>query len=144
MCFSEQVLLSLGQNATVAAYACEYITPMIPGMYFFCQFDLSRRFLTCMNYTTAPMVAQTFSSVVHIGLCYQIAVKWGMEVKGLGIATMITYTSMFVFVTIYSHCTSKISQALFWPTKDTFTGWNSYLAISIPATIMLIANSWAC
>lgn len=57
MCFSDRVLLAMGQNASVASYACSYITPMIPGMYFFCQFDLSRRFLTCMNFTTAPMVA---------------------------------------------------------------------------------------
>lgn len=62
-----------------------------------------------MNYTTAPMVAQTFSSVVHIFLCYLIAIKWEMGVRGLGIATMITYTSMFVFVTIYSHCTKSVS-----------------------------------
>lgn len=104
MCFSEQVLVSMGQNGTVATYACNYITPMIPGMYFFCQFDLSRRFLTCMNFTTAPMVAQTFSSVAHVFLANLLAVKWEMGVRGLGISTAITYTTMFVFVTIYSHC----------------------------------------
>jgi len=104
----------------VATYAQEFIQPMIPGMYFFGQFDLSRRFLTCMNYSTAPMVAQVTASILHVVFCYFIVIEWDMGVRGLGIATMITYASMFIFVTIYSHCIPAIRKALFWPTKEAF------------------------
>lgn len=79
--------------------------------------------------------------MAHVFLAYQIAIKWDMGVSGLGIATAITYTLMFVFVTVYSHCNRAISPALFWPRKDTFSSWGSYLAISVPATLMLMANS---
>ena len=46
--FSEQLLLKLGQDEKVAKYAQLYVLPMIPGMFFFGLFDLSRRFLTCV------------------------------------------------------------------------------------------------
>lgn len=46
--FSKQLLLKLGQDEKVATYAQMYIVPMIPGMFFIGQFDLTRRFLTCM------------------------------------------------------------------------------------------------
>jgi len=33
--------------------------------------------------------------------------------------------------------------ALFWPTKDAFTGWGEYLKISIPTLFMLCPEWWA-
>ncbi len=49
--FSESILIALGQDVLVAHYAHEYIVPMIPAMYFLGLFDLSRRFLTCLQYS---------------------------------------------------------------------------------------------
>ena len=46
--FSYDILISIGQNESVARYAHEYIVPMIPAMYFLGLFDLARRFLTCL------------------------------------------------------------------------------------------------
>ena len=51
LCFSEDLLLAMGQNPLVARYAHEYIVPMIPAMYFLGLFDLARRFLTCLQYS---------------------------------------------------------------------------------------------
>ena len=53
---SEKILIAIGQDETVAQYASTYIIPMIPGMYFFGQYDLMRRFLTCIDHAVVPMV----------------------------------------------------------------------------------------
>lgn len=89
------------------------------------------------------MVAQAIAVVLHIFLCFMCTSKWELGIRGLGIATMLSYFSMFVFVTIYSHCIPSIQKALFWPTKDTFTGWGPYLSIGLPAMVMLMAECWA-
>ena len=143
LCFSESILLSLGQDASVARYAHEYIVPMIPAMYFLGLFDLGRRFLTCLQYSQAPMVAQVISSVLHIVLCVFCVTRWDMGVSGLGLATMVTYFFMFLFTTIYSHCIKEIEKAITWPDKQSFKGWGEYLRISLPATVMLLAEGWA-
>jgi MATE family multidrug resistance protein len=49
--FSFPFLIAIGQNEAVATYATEYIFPMIPAMYFLGLFDLSRRYLTCLQYS---------------------------------------------------------------------------------------------
>ena len=66
-----------------------------------------------------------------------------MDVDGLGYATMVTYLLTFLFVTVYSHCIKEIKDALFFPTRDTFHGWYAYLAIGIPAMVMIMAEGWA-
>ena len=89
------------------------------------------------------MVAQIISSIGHVFLLILFVRIWEMDVDGLGYAYMLTNFSNFLFVTIYSHCITDIKPALFWPTRDTFHGWYAYLAIGIPAMIMLIAEAWA-
>ena len=78
--FSEDILVALGQNRSVARYAHEYIVPMIPAMYFLGLFDLARRFLTCMQYSQAPMIAQIISALLHIVLCFFCVNRWDMGV----------------------------------------------------------------
>ena len=102
--FSYQILVSIGQDTLVAGYAHAYIVPMIPAMYFLGLFDLARRFLTCLQYSQAPMVAQMFSSVLHIVLCIFCVAKLDWGVAGLGVVTMITYFSMFLVTIIYAFC----------------------------------------
>ena len=56
---------------------------------------------------------------------------------------MVTYFLMFLFTNIYAHCIPAIKKAIQWPNKDSFVGWGSYLRISLPATVMLLAEGWA-
>ena len=89
------------------------------------------------------MIAQIVSSVIHIVLCIYCISKKDMGVAGLGFATMITYFFMFAFTTIYGHCISAIKKAIHCPGREVFRGWVEYLKISLPATIMLLAEGWA-
>ena len=97
----------------------------------------------CLQYSNATMFAQIFSATLHIPLCILFVKKWDYEVNGLGIASSITYISMYIFVTIYSHCLKDIKEALFFPTRDSFLGWGQYLQTSIPSVIMMCAEGWA-
>lgn len=76
-------------------------------------------------------------------MCIYCVVRLDMGVAGLGIATCIAYFSMFFFTAIYAYCIETVRKAMHCPTKDSFCGWKDYLAISGPATIMLLAEGWA-
>ena len=56
---------------------------------------------------------------------------------------MVTYFLMWVLTEIYALCLKSISKAIQWPTKDTFLGWSEYMRISLPSTVMLLAEGWA-
>ena len=66
-----------------------------------------------------------------------------MDIVGLAIATDITTLTMLLIVTGYAHCIDSIRETLFFPTADSFKGWEEYLRLSIPATLMLCAEWWA-
>lgn len=141
--YSFEILVAIGQDQSVARYAQEYIWPMIPAMYFLGLFDLSRRFLTCLQFSQGPMFAQIASSVFHLVLCIFWVRPSGLGVRGLGLATMITYISMWLLSEVYAFSIPTVRKALQWPSRETFIGWKDYLAISLPATIMLLAEGWA-
>ena len=51
------------------------------------------------------MIAQLIALVIHISLCYVFVIIKDMDVFGLGLATLISYVSMYVIVTIHANCT---------------------------------------
>ena len=110
--FSYEIMLFVGQNEAVSTYATQYIIPMIPAMYFLGLFDLARRFLTCLQYSQAPMVAQVTASGIHIILCVFCVSRWDMGVRGLGLATMVTYFLMFIFTAIYAVSIKTLRESL--------------------------------
>lgn len=89
------------------------------------------------------MVAQVISSILHVVLCIYCVERLEMGVRGLGFATMVAYFCMFFFTAIYAYFIKAVRMALHCPNKESFKGWKEYLAISGPATIMLLAEGWA-
>ena len=89
------------------------------------------------------MYAQVISSVLHLLLCIFCVTKFDMGVSGLGIATLITYFAMFLITLTYGFCVSQLRKVFVWPSRDCLRGWGEYLAISLPATVMLLAEGWA-
>ena len=116
---------------------------MIPALYFLGMIDLSKRFLTCLQHASIPMIAQMIGLVIHICLCYLFVSVNGMDVFGCGLATLISYVSMYTMVTIHANFTRAIQKALFWPTKKSFKDWGPYISIAFPAVVMQCAEVWA-
>ena len=54
------------------------------------------------------MIAQLIVLIIHIGLCFLFVVVKGMDVLGLGLATLISYFSMYVIVTIHANLVPEI------------------------------------
>lgn len=67
-----------------------------------------------------------------------------MGIRGLGIATSLTYFASWLILTIYSHfCIPKIRKAFFCPGGESFRNWWKYLKISLPNSVMVCASWWA-
>ena len=73
--FAEQILLALGQDAMVSHLAHGYIQLFLPGLFFFGQFDLLKRFLAAMRITFVPMIAQLIATMLHVPLCFLFVFK---------------------------------------------------------------------
>ena len=61
-----------------------------------------------------------------------------MDIKGIGIATMTTYFSNFIMITVLCMNLKELKTSFFWFTKETLTeGVKEYLKIGIPSAAML-------
>ena len=96
-----------------------------------------------MGITWVPMIAQAIGTLVHVGWCHLFTVKLDMGVKGLGYATSITYSTMFLVITVNTVLIKQIKYCISWPTLDSFREWGPYFRLSIPATLMLCAEWWS-
>jgi multidrug resistance protein, MATE family len=143
LCFTENILVAIGQDPQVAHVAHRFIMMTLPGYYFAGLMDLSRLILNSMQLTYVPMLATGTATISHLFWCYILIVRLGLGIEGCGIATAITFLVQLVVVTIYPYFVADIRSSLVQFTlNDCFTGWKEYLAISAPATLMTCAEWW--
>lgn len=83
------------------------------------------------------------SSLVHVFNCYFFVVKLELDIAGLGIATLITYTIQLLVLIAYVKTQNAIKEAIFLPNAESLEGWKEYFELAIPATIMICAEWWA-
>ena len=90
------------------------------------------------------MAAQILTTALHFCLCLFLVVYRDMGIRGLGIATSLSYFACWLMTTIYSHlCIPKIRKAFFFPGGESFRNWWKYLKISLPNAVMVCASWWA-
>merc|ERR1712070_588499 len=98
-----------------------------------------------MNVSWVPMLASIISTFLHIPWLWLFVSKKGMQIEGVAIANLITFSSQLVITLVYSaYFLGDISkEAIFWPDMDAFKEWKKYLSLSIPSTLMLCPEWWA-
>ena len=82
------------------------------------------------------------SSILYVPLAYYLIVGLGMDITSIGIAMAIQQGIVFISSMIYTLSIKEISEAVFFPGLDSFSGWYNYLSISLPATVMLCSEWW--
>ena len=88
---SERWLLACSQDPRVSKIACNYCFYMIPGTWFFGQFDCSMKFLSAQYINKIPIFTQLFTTILHFGWCHLFVQRMDLGEFGVGMATNITY-----------------------------------------------------
>lgn len=134
----ERVLLFLGQDPRAAAFAQQYTYYLIPAMFFHTQFDATRQYLNALHMTAVVTMTMVTTSILHIFWCFYLVTYLQMDVKGIGIATMISYTFNFVMVTALCLSIKELKKSFFFITKESIQeGISEYLKIAIPNAAMV-------
>lgn len=135
----ERVLLLLGQDPAASRYAQEYTYYMIVAMFFHSQFDATRQYLNALHLSVWVTVTMTTTSLLHIGWNYLLVTRLEMDVAGVGLATMISYTWNFLVITAICLLNKRLSPSFFWVTAESWRqGVREYLRIAIPSTAILL------
>ena len=140
---SELILVAIKQDPEIALYARQYCTILLPGLWAMLQFDAVRKFLTAQMKNTVPLVVQLITMLLHILWCWLFMNVFGFGLKGLAIATDITYILNMVLTDGYLYFSQSCSKTYVPFDREALVGWTYYLAIGIPGACMLCFEWWA-
>ena len=82
------------------------------------------------------MTIMIVTTILHFWWCTFYVNILKLDVLGLSLATMMTYFSNFVFVTIYCNLSKDLKSSYFGFTSDCFTDLKEYIKLMILSALM--------
>ena len=79
---------------------------------------------------------------MHIMWCYLFVNIYGWDLRGVSLATTITYLTLAISINVYAGTLVDIREAYFLPNKETFKDIIPYLKLAIPGCLLLSAEWW--
>lgn len=116
----------------------------LPGLFFYSQNDLQRKFLNSLGKNSVPLFTQTVSTILHVFWSYVFIEKYG--IKGTGIVnTLSNFTSLMINLSYTQYFLPDINEAVFMPNKTTIDkdGIIQFLNLGIPSGIGFILDAGA-
>ena len=89
------------------------------------------------------MVFVITATILHILLCTLLVGYFDYGIHALAISNTIKDCSLLSMTVIYTYWSDTASRALLPMDREALRGWKEYLAIAIPATIMICSMWWA-
>ena len=96
-----------------------------------------------MRITFFPMVAMILTTILHILLCLLFVFYFEMGLIGLAVAVSIKDFVLMVLTSLYCYTEPNVYKVMVPFDKEAFRGWGEYLAISIPAAVMICSEYYA-
>ena len=94
-----------------------------------------------MHKSQVVTVSTVITSLLHIFWCYLFVAVFDLDVVGLGLASLISYTSNFLIVTTFCLTKSDLKDCFFFTAKgEVWLDLREYLKIGIPSAIMLCSE----
>lgn len=96
--YTAEVLMIMGIEQKIANYAYNYLSAVLPGLYFFLCFDFYRRFFQAQEYFWPGLVVNGLTTMLHLLWCYLFIIVLDLKEIGAGYATSLTYFLNFLIM----------------------------------------------
>lgn len=96
--YTEEVLQAFGVSEIISEYSQNYLTRVLPGLWFFLAFDFYRRFMQSQGYFWPGLTVNMITTCLHVFWDWFLIINLDLKEKGAGIATAITYISNFILM----------------------------------------------
>jgi multidrug resistance protein, MATE family len=138
----EHIYEVLGQDARVLEQMQLYISTYLPGLFFYAQADLQRRFLNSLGITAMPLFTQLLSIGLHGTWLYLFTQTYDYGIMGIGLAGCLTNFIAWLLMVVYSCFIPEIKESIFLPDSTSLYGYGDYIRIAIPAAFMTCTDWW--
>mmetsp|Transcript_19228 Transcript_19228/g.35257 ORF Transcript_19228/g.35257 Transcript_19228/m.35257 type:complete len:455 (-) Transcript_19228:2927-4291(-) len=137
--YTKEVLIAINVQEDIAQYSYNYLSRVLPGLWFFLLFDCYRRYLGAQGMAWPFMIVNLIATLMHVVWDWLLIVHYQMYEVGAGYATCITYVSIFVLLVLFNFMFGfdrktniDLNFDHFFPQVCT------YLTYAIPAAFLLV------
>jgi MATE family multidrug resistance protein len=101
-----------------------------------------RGFLNYLGKSKIPLKNIPITIVLHFLWCYIFVVRLDYGVKGVGIATSITYSLNSITTFLLAYIDKDLKEAMLWPNRDSLKGMWNFWKIGIPSAALNCFDVW--
>lgn len=142
----EHIFIAIQMDRQTAFYAGQYVTFVIPGLFFHLNYDAVKSYLNGIGVTYVPMVIMFCTMLLHNLWCYILVDVVEMGVRGASIATMLTYFLNFflslVYVQILRSKNEVIKESWHFFDAESFKELWPYFKRAVNCCFLLILEWW--
>jgi len=99
--------------------------------------------LNSFGLSKIPFRILVLGNIIHVILCYILAVKCSLGIKGIGIAAFISNFMIFIGEFAYPYSIEELRPALKGPDWRMFKDLSGYLKLGVPSALVLCFEMWA-
>ncbi|KAK4735222.1 hypothetical protein R3W88_009483 [Solanum pinnatisectum] len=141
--FAGYIFAICGQDMEISVHAGLYARWLIPSIFPYGLLQCQLRFLQTQSRLKPLVISISFTSLIHVLLCWTLVFRLGMGIKGAALCNAISYWINVLILALYIRFASSC--------KETWTGFSkegarnllSFLSLAIPSALMVCLEQWA-
>lgn len=135
--YTEDILVFVHQNKSIARLAGSYARYMIPSIYAYALLQCLNRFLQTQNNVFPVFVSSGITTCLHVLLCWLFVFKSGLGHRGAALAISVSYWVNVILLSCYVKFSASCSQTWTGFSKEALSRIPAFLKLGFPSAVMV-------
>ncbi|EOA32443.1 hypothetical protein CARUB_v10015718mg [Capsella rubella] len=140
---TEQILVLVHQDKSIASVAGSYAKFMIPSLFAYGLLQCINRFLQAQNNVFPVFVCSGITTCLHVLLCWLFVLKTGLGYRGAALAISVSYWFNVILLSFYVKYSPSCSHSWTGFSKEAFKELYDFSKIAFPSAIMVCLELWS-
>ncbi|KAL9308033.1 putative multi antimicrobial extrusion protein [Arabidopsis thaliana] len=141
--YTEDILVLVHQNKSIARLAGSYARYMIPSIYAYALLQCLNRFLQTQNNVFPVFVSSGITTCLHLLLCWVFVLKSGLGHRGAALAISVSYWVNVILLSCYVKFSASCSQTWTGFSKEALSHIPAFLKLGFPSAVMVCLELWS-
>lgn len=135
--YTEDILVFVHQDKSIARLAGSYARYMIPSIYAYALLQCLNRFLQTQNNVFPVFVSSGITTCLHVLLCWVFVWKSGLGHRGAALAISVSYWVNVILLSCYVKFSASCSQTWTGFSKEALSHIPAFMKLGFPSAVMV-------
>ncbi|CAH8258072.1 unnamed protein product [Arabidopsis lyrata] len=140
---TEQILVLVHQDKSIASVAGSYAKYMIPSLFAYGLLQCINRFLQAQNNVFPVFVCSGITTCLHLLLCWLFVLKTGLGYRGAALAISVSYWFNVILLSCYVKLSPSCSHSWTGFSMEAFQELYDFSKIAFPSAVMVCLELWS-